>query len=303
MPHASERLPPLSVVVATFNRRPLLERLLRQLAAQDLGEAFEVVVVDDGSTEPVAGPLRALELPLALTLLAQPNAGAAAARDLGVRQARGEVVVIVDDDMQVGPDFLSRHLALHRAHPRAVVMGRIHPDPGLAGLPLFERYNASRLDRRVEAERLEAGGDRCTRGLVAIGPGSSAVEGGVGERGHLGLQGRGIVGVVGVSRGCGEDDTGGESTHAYMRTHDPRESSGYHDRRWPTRATPRRCWRRSMSRPATRSRRRRVRPCGRKRRPIRRAARSPCSNSSPASPRRPRSSCGPATRSAAAAWA
>ena len=59
----------LSVVVATYNRRELLSRLLRQLAGQTLSpKDFEVVVVDDGSKEPVKPSLEALRLPYALTV-------------------------------------------------------------------------------------------------------------------------------------------------------------------------------------------------------------------------------------------
>src|SRR4051794_19503775 len=121
----------LSVVIATHNRHSLLVRLLRQLAEQTLAVAdFEVCVVDDGSTEPVENALRGIGLPYALRIARQPNAGAAAARHTGVLMAAGEVLVIVDDDMQVGPHFLARHLNAHAAG-RRVALGRISADPSL----------------------------------------------------------------------------------------------------------------------------------------------------------------------------
>jgi glycosyltransferase involved in cell wall biosynthesis len=137
----------LSVVVATYNRPRLLERLLLNLSAQTLApDRFEVVLVDDGSLPP-AWP-RAVGLQL--RLIRQANAGAAAARDRGARQAQGQVLVFVDDDMQLAPDFLARHLSLHPPGSRRVVLGRIRPDPGLGAMPLFERYNATRLEKMAE---------------------------------------------------------------------------------------------------------------------------------------------------------
>ncbi|MHB8877316.1 MAG: glycosyltransferase family 2 protein, partial [Myxococcaceae bacterium] len=148
-----EGVPRVSVVVATFERRRLLVRLLNQLAQQTLApELFEVVVVDDGSTEPVAPSLSKLQPPYPLTLERQPNAGAAAARHRGVLLARGEIIVIVDDDMQVDPDFLERHLEAH-GKGRVAVLGRIRADPDIRQMPLFERWYAQRLDGGAEAVR------------------------------------------------------------------------------------------------------------------------------------------------------
>jgi GT2 family glycosyltransferase len=139
--------PRVSVVLATYNRRELLERLLRQLAAQTLPPGqFEVVIVDDGSPAPV-GDVRDLASPCNVTLIRQANAGAAAARHRGAFAARGEVLVITDDDMQVAPDFLEGHLARHEAGSRRVVVGRIRSSAQLSEMPIFERFHAALLDR------------------------------------------------------------------------------------------------------------------------------------------------------------
>ena len=138
----------LSVVIPTFNRVRLLRRLLLQLAAQTSAE-FEVCVVDDGSKEPVA--LADLRPPYALHLHRQPNAGAAAARHQGVLAAHVELILFIDDDMQIGRDFIEQHLLMHRRHGRAVVLGRILADPALPNMPLFERWHAELLDRKAES--------------------------------------------------------------------------------------------------------------------------------------------------------
>ena len=135
----------LSVVIATYNRPALLARLLSQLAVQT-ARGFEVVVVDDGSSPPVAP---GSPLPIPVRLLRQDNAGAAAARHAGVLAATGEIILFLDDDMQIRPDFVGLHLASH-GEGRAVVLGRIDADPALADMPLFERWHARMLDRKVE---------------------------------------------------------------------------------------------------------------------------------------------------------
>ena len=103
----------LSVVVATFNRGPLLERLLGQLSAQSLEpERYEVIVVDDGSTVPAASFVEPERYACAVLVLRQPNAGAAAARHRGILAARGELLVLIDDDMQAPKCYLAAHLAV-----------------------------------------------------------------------------------------------------------------------------------------------------------------------------------------------
>src|SRR5262245_56051503 len=138
----------LSVVLATFNRPTSAQRLLQQLAVQTLpADQYEVVIVDDGSPEPVSAWLPGLEMPCRVQSVRQANAGAAAARHQAVLLARGEILVMTDDDMQVPAGFLAAHLALHRPGSRRVVLGRIRPSSMVADMPLFERFHADLLDR------------------------------------------------------------------------------------------------------------------------------------------------------------
>jgi GT2 family glycosyltransferase len=146
----------VSVVVPTYNRARLLRRLLLQLCAQTLDAGcYEVVVVDDGSSPPASGSLGDVEPPYALSILRKANGGAAAARHEGIVAARGELIVLVDDDMQVGCEFLEQHLRARRG-PRDVVLGRIRADPALHAMPLFERWHADLLDRKADGLRFGA---------------------------------------------------------------------------------------------------------------------------------------------------
>jgi glycosyltransferase involved in cell wall biosynthesis len=129
-----------SVVVATRDRARRLEALLRSVAGQD-GAAFEVVVVDNGSTDETAAVLECGAPGLALRVLHAPSAsGPAAARNLGWRAAAGELVVFCDDDVEADPGWLAAFAEAHRRHPEAVLQGRTDPDAGeLARAGAFNR--------------------------------------------------------------------------------------------------------------------------------------------------------------------
>lgn len=118
--------PKVSVVIPTFNRWSALQLTLEALCQQTEAE-FEVVVVDDGSSDGTAELLTAWArhrtLPFHLEFLQQPNAGPAAARNHGLKAASGDLVVFLGDDTIPEPGFLSAHLVAHQRQqePCAVV--------------------------------------------------------------------------------------------------------------------------------------------------------------------------------------
>jgi glycosyltransferase involved in cell wall biosynthesis len=150
----SQSSPRLSVVIATFNRRPILERLLRDLARQTVPPpSFEVVVVDDGSREPVRAACEALPLPYALRVIDQANAGAAAARQRGAEGARAELVLFLDDDMEVSDALLEAHLGAHADGARRAVLGPLRRPESHGRAPLFRRWHQTRLEQFYGAVR------------------------------------------------------------------------------------------------------------------------------------------------------
>ncbi|MFM7239327.1 MAG: glycosyltransferase family 2 protein [Cyanobium sp.] len=105
----------LSVVIPTYNRLPILRQCLQALERQSQEpplEGYEVVVVDDGSTDATVawleGAIAAGELPH-LRLIRQEHGGPAQGRNRGVEAARGDVIVFIDSDLVVGPHFLLSH--------------------------------------------------------------------------------------------------------------------------------------------------------------------------------------------------
>lgn len=131
--------PLVSVIVPTRDRPRALEACLTALAAQQ-GPDFEVLVVDDGGDAPLEPGLEAVLGRLRVQLLRQTNAGPSAARNLGLRQARGRFVAFTDDDCRPRPDWLSRVLPLLEVPHAVLVGGRT-----LNGLPANARSEASQL--------------------------------------------------------------------------------------------------------------------------------------------------------------
>ncbi len=102
----ADHTPSVAIVVPAFNEEVTIERAVRSLAASDY-EEFEVVVVDDGSSDRTAELVAALELD-GVRLVRQDNAGKAAALNTGTDVTSSEVVVMVDADTLFEADTLGR---------------------------------------------------------------------------------------------------------------------------------------------------------------------------------------------------
>ena len=137
----------LSVVIPTFNRRDRLARALSALERQTLpASEFEVVVVDDGSTDDSAQWLAQRTTPYGLRVLRQTNGGPARARNAGVELARGELVLFVDDDVEPDSALLAEHLRFHDAERDIVVIGP------LASLPHYDQPWVAWEQAKVEQQ-------------------------------------------------------------------------------------------------------------------------------------------------------
>jgi glycosyltransferase involved in cell wall biosynthesis len=120
--------PEISVIVPTHNRREQLRLCLESLERQTApSETFEVVVVIDGSSDGTAEMLSEWTPSFPLSVTSQAQAGAGAARNAGASQARGEILLFLDDDVLASTSLVSAHLAEHRRRPGLVGVGRIEP--------------------------------------------------------------------------------------------------------------------------------------------------------------------------------
>ena len=150
--------PLLSAVVPTYNRREILERSLPFLLGQTAPRGdYEIVVVVDGSSDGTLEMLRERREEPGLRIVVQENRGLAAARNRGAREARGEVLLFLDDDMIASRDLVAVHREEHFRPGERVVFGAL----GLAEGPRrsFLKEGVEIWGREVNA-RLSAPGHR-----------------------------------------------------------------------------------------------------------------------------------------------
>lgn len=128
MPRAADVPPRLSVVIPTYQRGHLVGRAVASVLAQE-GPSFEVVVVDDGSTDATPDVLAAIADPR-VRVLRQANTGRGAARNAGLREARGELVTFLDSDDEALPGWLAEIDRLADTERVPVVRLAIRRDTG-----------------------------------------------------------------------------------------------------------------------------------------------------------------------------
>ena len=136
--HRKKR-PAISVVIPTCNRSSTLELCLAALDKQSLPHGnFEVIVVDDGSSDNTESLCRDVKHSFAFKYLRQANAGAGAARRLAVRKARGQYLLLFNDDTIAGVDLLARHLQVQSNHSQEkfAVLGNFRYPPETSGRAL-----------------------------------------------------------------------------------------------------------------------------------------------------------------------
>jgi glycosyltransferase involved in cell wall biosynthesis len=110
--------PEVSVIIPTYNRRAMVREAIDSVLAQT-APSFELIVVDDGSSDGTAEDLARLVAERAGTVRIErtANRGPAAARNRGVAMARAPLVAFLDSDDLWAPEKLERHLEFMRAKP------------------------------------------------------------------------------------------------------------------------------------------------------------------------------------------
>jgi glycosyltransferase involved in cell wall biosynthesis len=162
-----------AVIVATFNRPGAVTTVLSDLAKQTVldfdsdrpdsdrpdrdGVPFEVIVINDGGDVDVATEVPD-DLPFRTRLVVRSNGGPARARHSAILRTCAPIIIVVDDDMRIDPDFVKAHLAQHRRGAE-VVYGMIATQPS-GDEPLFTRFHDQHIQRWLDA---------CRRGEVPRG--------------------------------------------------------------------------------------------------------------------------------------
>ncbi len=143
-------MPKISVVIASYNRKDILPITLQCLSRQTLDpEEFEVILVDDGSTDGTEETVKRLEgqLPYDFTYLRHPNSGICYTQNRGIRAARAPLVCLIADDIHMSPQALSQHLKDHRDNPEqhVAILGKVVQSPELPQTVFLKQWDPFRF--------------------------------------------------------------------------------------------------------------------------------------------------------------
>jgi len=161
--------PALSLIIPTHNRAERLRLTLAAVAGQGLpAERLEVIVVDDGGADATAQMVQCW--PSHWRCVRQGQQGATHARNRGAAEARGQLLVFMDDDIELGPAALETLARLHGRRPEAVIVGTLL-EPGGAAKPPTRQLDPS-------SEVIPAPFAECYTGLLSVGAAEFAALGG-----------------------------------------------------------------------------------------------------------------------------
>ena len=132
----------ISVVIPTHNRSDALAKTLLKLSEQQFTEQWELIVVNNRCVDDTDEVIRRQHFPAPLRLVHEEKPGVAAARNAGIAIARGQYIILLDNDILVEPDFLRRHYDLLLANPGCWIMGQVVNLPEQGGTP-FGKYRQS----------------------------------------------------------------------------------------------------------------------------------------------------------------
>lgn len=117
----------ISVQICTYNRQATMRQCLSAFHKVDFPPSdYEIVVVDDGSTDGTGEMISSLDLPCRLEYICKEHAGLAAGRNAGIRRARAPIILFIDDDTIAHPNLLREHWETHQWHADTIVMGWVN---------------------------------------------------------------------------------------------------------------------------------------------------------------------------------
>ncbi|MCX7795724.1 MAG: glycosyltransferase family 2 protein [bacterium] len=111
----------VSVVIPTRNRAKIVSKCIEHILNQDYHQ-YEVIVIDDGSEDNTLESLKGFSSYKNLKFIPlSERKGPAFCRNLGVKESQGELIIFIDSDIFVLPNFINSHVKVHKSHPEGVV--------------------------------------------------------------------------------------------------------------------------------------------------------------------------------------
>lgn len=142
----------ISIIIPTYNRINNLKRVLCALEKQTFPlNDFEVIVVSDGSSDGTIEFLNQLHSPYQLVPIQQANQGPAAARNRGIAQAKGEIILFIDDDVIPEPQLVAEHARLFAEQGDGIVVLGPMLTPPDAVLSPWVAWEQDMLAKQYEA--------------------------------------------------------------------------------------------------------------------------------------------------------
>jgi glycosyltransferase involved in cell wall biosynthesis len=132
----------ITVVIPTYNRKDTLKKCLNAVFNQSYPKAgYEVIVIDDGSTDGTEGLVSSLlnDSPCTLRYFKQEHKGPAAARNVGIKSAYGKIILFIGDDIIATPTLLDEHIKWHKdySNDNVAVLGYVTWSPEIKITPFM----------------------------------------------------------------------------------------------------------------------------------------------------------------------
>jgi glycosyltransferase involved in cell wall biosynthesis len=137
----------LSVQISTYNRRDLLKTALQRLAKQTYpSDQFEVVISDDGSTDGTTEMIEEAKktMPFTIRHFWHEHYGVGRTHNLGIKKSKGEIVLMLANDILTDSELIEQHVKSHEEHPKLtdVVVGKLIQSSGLPDTPFQRNWDA-----------------------------------------------------------------------------------------------------------------------------------------------------------------
>jgi glycosyltransferase involved in cell wall biosynthesis len=136
----------LSVEISTYNRKDVLRLVLDRLAKQTCPfEEFEVVISDDGSTDGTSEMINAVKdsMPYTIRYLANEHRGCGYTHNRGIRAAKGDIILMLADDLLPEPQLIQEHMLAHKDNPESAVfvVGKLKQSPELSQTAIHKNWD------------------------------------------------------------------------------------------------------------------------------------------------------------------